>query len=368
MIEGFGDIFRNKNVLVTGHSGFKGSWLTLWLQHLGAKVTGCSIAPDAIPGLWQLIGDLPSEQDLRQDIRDKDSMRKLVVDAQPDFVFHLAAQAIVRESYRTPLETLETNVMGTANLLDALRLLEKPCSVVVVTSDKCYENINSVNGYREGDPMGGHDPYSMSKGAAELVVASWRRSFFADSQIRVASARAGNVIGGGDWAQDRIVTDCIASLMAKEPIGIRSPNATRPWQHVLEPLSGYLWLAAKLSGDEGHTFSSAWNFGPPFDSVCCVEKFVKIAINKWGSGSWEDLSDPTALHEAQLLSLNWEKSQHLLNWRPVWDLQTAIGMTVDWFKRWHQDGSNDSMRQLCIDQLHAFQSGAKKAEIEWASS
>ena len=362
----FGGAYQGTDVLLTGHTGFKGSWLALWLEQLGARTTGLALDPATDPALCTLADACSGLTDHRGDIRDATLLETLIGDTKPKIILHLAAQAIVRESYETPLDTLNTNVMGTANLLEAVRRSGHPCSVVIVTSDKCYENVNWDYGYRETDPMGGSDPYSMSKGATELVVSSWRRSFFDPSgPIRVASARAGNVIGGGDWARDRIMTDCISALCAGTPIGVRNPVATRPWQHVLEPLSGYLELGARMLEPDGGRFATGWNFGPAVQSVCNVQRLVEGMISAWGSGSWEDLSDPSAVHEAKLLSLTWEKAFHHLSWEPTWSLDQCLTATADWYRGWHEQPG--SARTNCLTQIDAYESRARELGLAWAA-
>ncbi len=360
------DTYAGKRVLVTGHTGFKGTWLSLWLQSLGAEVFGYSLAPSTQPSLFELSqAELQLTHELG-DVRDASRLATYVADVRPDFVFHLAAQALVRESYLSPLETLATNVMGTANLLEAVRAANVPARVVIVTSDKCYENQEWSWGYRENEAMGGYDPYSMSKGCAELVTSSWRRSFFTSpkSNVRVASARAGNVIGGGDWSQDRIVVDCVNNLLTQQPIGLRNPSSTRPWQHVLEPLSGYLLLGSMLNSPDGERFADAWNFGPSVQSVRPVRELVEAVIERWGSGTWQDLSDPRAPHEAQLLSLNWEKAHHKLGWSPVWEFAVCIQTTVDWYKAWNTKGT--PIRKLCLEQIQAYTEHAQAKQLAWA--
>lgn len=361
----FGDVYARKRVLVTGHTGFKGSWLTIWLRRLGAKVLGYSLDPPTSPNLFELARVAEGIEDHRQDVRDSGTLERVVASSKPDAVMHLAAQAIVRESYETPLETLSTNVMGTAQLIEAVRRSGHPCAVVIVTSDKCYENLNWQYGYRETDPIGGSDPYSMSKGCAELVVTSWRRSFLGNgSSVRLASARAGNVIGGGDWGRDRIMTDCIGALCAGKPIGVRNPSATRPWQHVLEPLGGYLWLGAKLLGADGHRYAQAWNFGPPIQSVCTARELVELVIGMWGDGRWEDLSDPAAPHEAHLLALNWEKAFHHLEWEPTWMLRECVRETVRWYRAWNE--GHAELRALCEEQIEEYTRCALQRRVTWA--
>lgn len=364
-LNSFLDNFSGKKVLVTGHTGFKGAWLTHWLKSLGAYVVGYALDPPTQPSMFDITGAGVGIEDIRADVRDLDRFDEVCSRVQPDFVFHMAAQPLVRLSYREPLETLETNVMGTANVLNCIRKIDKRCAVVVVTSDKCYENINTNLGYRESDAMGGSDPYSMSKGATELLVASWRRSFFGeDSPVLVSSGRAGNVIGGGDWAEDRITTDCVTALCEGRPIGIRNPFATRPWQHVLEPLSGYMWLAAKLYEAEGERYASAWNFGPVPQSVCNVERFAKLLIKHWGSGEIEFQNDPTAVHEAKLLSLSSEKAFHELGWEPTWCLDECLKRTADWYKAWNE-GSQE-LGDLTGSQIRDFEQSAASKKIPWA--
>ena len=340
----FADSYRGKRVLVTGHTGFKGSWLCEWLLSLGADVTGFALAPATTPALFDQLGLSQRLRHVLGDVRDLFAVRRVVEETQPDFIFHLAAQPLVRLSYEQPVETYATNVMGTVNVLEAVRLSGRPCVVVAVTTDKCYENKEWVHSYREEDPMGGYDPYSSSKGAAELVIASYRRSYFSGpgSMVRLASARAGNVIGGGDWALDRIVPDCIRALQRGEAIPVRNKIATRPWQHVLEPLSGYLWLGACLSDSRLTVFgsqpsalssplTSAFNFGPALSSNRTVAELVQEILIHW-PGKWEDRSDPHAVHEAKLLNLATDKAHHFLGWSPVWNFESTISQTVDWYR------------------------------------
>src|SRR5581483_7589798 len=283
-------------------TGFKGSWLAQWLIDLGAQVHGFSLEPPTQPSLFEQLGLAHRIHHQIADIRDAEAVKQSILDTQPDYVFHLAAQAIVRTSFDQPVETYATNVLGTVHVLDALRTIQHPCAAVLVTTDKCYENREWMHGYREEDVLGGYDPYSSSKAAAEIAVASWRHSFFFDHAVHLASARAGNVIGGGDWAKDRILPDCVRALRQGQPIGVRNKIATRPWQFVLEPLSGYLWLAAVLMQPslrpyEARLFNSAFNFGPNLDSNRTVADLVTTVLKQW-PGSWEDKSDPNAVHEA----------------------------------------------------------------------
>lgn len=357
--------FKNKSVLITGQTGFKGSWLAIWLNALGAKVCGYALpAPKTANNfrLSRVAGCL--EKHIEADIRDYRRLKKCLRDAKPDFIFHLAAQSLVRESYRAPLDTFETNVGGTVNLLEAVRELKparvrsgRPCVVVVVTSDKCYENTGKAFAYRECDPLGGHDPYSASKGAVEIITASYRRSFFhprsfSEHGVKLASARSGNVIGGGDWASDRIIPDCISALIGHKPINVRNPTAVRPWQHVLEPLNGYLVLAAMLAGVRGKEFCEAWNFGPAGKSMHPVKDLVEETIKHWGQGSWRDTSDKNAPHEAAYLTLSSQKANRRLGWRNVWDFSRAVEKTVSWYKAWH--GRKTDLRKLCLAQIAQY--------------
>ncbi|MBR0552107.1 CDP-glucose 4,6-dehydratase [Stakelama marina] len=359
----FDGAYRGLNVLVTGNTGFKGSWLSLWLSKLGAKVTGFSIDVPTNPSLFELAHIAELVDHRFGDVGDFEAIKRLISEVQPDLIFHLAAQPLVRLSYREPLATLATNVMGTANLLDAVRTWGEKCDVVVVTSDKCYHNDGRIEGYRETDPMGGYDPYSMSKGAAELVVDSWRNSYFRapDSSARVASGRAGNVIGGGDWAADRIITDCIAALTKDEPIGTRNPLATRPWQHVLEPLSGYLLLGSQLRG--GAPVDKGWNFGPDQDNIRNVQQLVDTLLTKWGSGSAIHLNEAGAPKEAIALSLNIEKARTELDWFPVWEFDRTIAETAFWYRKWFEGAD---IRSLTDAQIDTYMADAAKLDVRWA--
>lgn len=325
-------VFRGKRVLVTGHTGFKGSWLTLLLKLAGAEVAGYALAPDYEGSHFERLGLSASIRHCVADVRDSGAMAAAVNDFQPEIVFHLAAQALVRHSYQDPKHTFDTNVQGAVNLLEAVRNCSSVRSLLFVTSDKCYENVEWIWGYRENDTLGGHDPYSASKAAAEIVFSSYMRSFFAHRDgIGVATARAGNVIGGGDWAADRIVPDCVRALQAGQPIVIRSPNATRPWQHVLEPLSGYLLLAARLF-DEGHAFDGAWNFGPPVGDVRTVLDVANTIVDQFGKGSVEVHEPKSKQHEAHLLQLNSDKARQRLGWSTRWDFGKTLEMTAGWYR------------------------------------
>ena len=348
--------FSNRRVLVTGHTGFKGSWLCEWLLSLGADVTGYALDPPTEPSLFELLQLSGRINDVRGDVRDLAALQKLAQNLKPDFVFHLAAQPLVRYSYQQPLETWEVNVMGTGNLLEALRSSGSPCAAVIITTDKCYENREWEFGYRETDPMGGADPYSSSKGMAELLVRSWRSSFAAEAKIRVATARAGNVIGGGDWARDRILPDCIRSLAEHSPIQIRNPHARRPWQHVLDPLGGYLQLATtldiRLPDDPAITNAcSAFNFGPPMDSNRTVAEVVEQLLLHI-PGSWISAEQEPAVHEASLLHLSIDRAAMQLNWTPTWDFPTALARTADWYREYLQNGN---LRLFTQQQIMEFQ-------------
>jgi len=362
----FANIYRGKRVLLTGHTGFKGAWLAEWLLLLGAEVTGFALPPVGEPSLFHLLGLANRMHHRVGDIRDLPTVRQVVTAAQPDFVFHLAAQALVRQSYEQPVETYATNVLGTIHVLEALRLAKRPCTVVAITTDKCYENREWVHSYREEDSMGGHDPYSSSKGAAELAINSYRRSFFGPaSGIRLASARAGNVLGGGDWAQDRIMPDCIRSLQRGAVIPVRNKVATRPWQHVLEPLSGYLWLAAQLSQlpASDSQLCTAFNFGPALTSNRTVADLVQEVLKHW-PGIWDDQSDPHALHEARLLNLATDKAFHFLQWQSAWGFEQTIAKTVGWYRRCLSEASEASL--LTDQQIGEYTAAAKVAKIPWA--
>lgn len=326
-------------MLVTGHTGFKGSWLCEWLLMLGAKVHGIALEPDTEPALFRQLGLAQRLQHQIADLRDLSAVQAAFSSARPRVVFHLAAQSLVRRSYQQPLETLATNIMGTAHVLEGVRTCDHPCVAVVVTSDKCYENLETGRKYREGDALGGHDCYSASKAAAEIVTSAYRRSFLLDHpRKRIASARAGNVIGGGDWAEDRILPDSIRHLQKGEPIPVRNPQATRPWQHVLEPLSGYLELAARMlegplsfEGRAEHAASAAFNFGPEAESERTVQELVEEVLKSW-PGRWEQKGDSSAPHEASRLSLDISKAQRVLGWQPRWDFAQAVRETVDWYQ------------------------------------
>lgn len=355
-----------RSVFLTGHTGFKGSWLAVWLHQLGARVTGYALTPPSAPNNFQAsrVKELLAGH-YEADIRDYQALAQAFEATDPDVVLHLAAQPIVRESYLSPRETIETNLMGTCNVLECIRQRHKPCVAVVITSDKCYENREQLWGYCERDPMGGHDPYSASKGAAELVVSSYRRSFFPadkchDHGVKLASARAGNVIGGGDWARDRIVPDIVRHLASHRPVPVRSPRAVRPWQHVLEPLAGYLTLAAHMLASDDPSLCDGWNFGPAIEGNASVQDLVESFCQTWGQGEWEDQSDPQQPHEAHTLRLSIEKAVTRLNWRPVWMFHETIRRTANWYREFYEH-PQDGMRRGCLRDISSYLEAAQAA-------
>lgn len=353
----FGDVYRGRRILLTGHTGFKGSWLALWLSRLGAIVTGVALPPETSPNHWDLLGlDIASHH---VDIRDRDALARVVSEVQPDLVFHLAAQPLVRRSYREPVDTWATNVMGTANLLECCRQTPSVRGVLVVTSDKCYENHEWVWGYRENDRLGGHDPYSASKAATELLVASYRASFFhTPGAPALASARAGNVIGGGDWSEDRLIPDVVRAVVADTDVEIRSPAATRPWQHVLESLSGYLLLGQRLLAGQQEA-AEAWNFGPAEEGNRPVQAVMTRIGALWPAMRWH-VANNASVHEARLLYLDSAKSRAQLMWQPVWGFDDALAATVAWYRAYLADGAVISAQQ--VDQ---YVQAAQAAGLVW---
>lgn len=349
------EFWRDKRVFVTGHTGFKGSWLSLWLSELGAQVTGYSLAPEASPNLFEICRVSEGMNSIIGDVLDSATLARAMQEAQPDVVLHLAAQSLVRRSYANPVETLAVNVMGTVNLLEAVRACPSVRSALVVTTDKCYENREWVWGYREQDALGGYDPYSSSKACAELVVSAYRSSFFNPARyethgVGLATARAGNVIGGGDWALDRLVPDTLRAFAESREVELRNPTATRPWQHVLEPIGGYLLLAEALH-DRGQVYSGAWNFGPGEDGDRTVEWVVTRLAQGWGVGAGWRTVDGDQPHEAGLLRLDCSKARAFLGWRPRWSLDQAIERIISWHKSYL---AGEDMRQTCIRQIADF--------------
>lgn len=355
MIDIFKGFFKGKRVLVTGHTGFKGSWLCIWLHELGAEVIGVAKDPYTERDNYVLAGLKDKIIDLRGDIRDCEQMKEIFNKYQPEIVFHLAAQPLVRLSYEIPVETYQTNVMGTINIMEAMRITDSVKIGVMITTDKCYENKEQLWGYRENEPMGGYDPYSSSKGAAEIAINSWRRSFFNPADygkkhhISIASVRAGNVIGGGDWALDRIIPDCIKAIETNKTIEIRSPKAIRPWQHVLEPLSGYMLLASRM-WEEPTKYCEGWNFGPNTESIADVWTVASEVVSNYGKGKLKDASDPNALHEAKLLMLDINKAKFKLGWTPRMNLKQCISLTVDWYSNYKYK----SVYDLCSTQISEY--------------
>ena len=344
--------WRNKRVLMTGHTGFKGSWLSLWLQSMGAELRGVALPPPSSPALFDIARVGASMDHQLADIRDFDKVRTLFSDFKPEIVIHMAAQPLVRLSYQQPVETFATNVMGTVHVLEAARHAGSVRAIVNITTDKCYENREWIWGYRENEPMGGHDPYSSSKGCAELVSSAYRKSFLQDAGIAMATARAGNVIGGGDWAPDRLVPDILAALQRQEPVQIRNPHATRPWQHVLEPLSGYLLLAERLY-ESGQADAEGWNFGPRDEDAQPVQWIVERLCAAWGSNASWHLQPGEHPHEAHFLKLDISKARQRLHWAPRWPLDNALSHIIDWHQAWL---AGNDMHAFCLDQISQYQS------------
>jgi len=351
----FKNFWKGKRVLVTGHTGFKGGWLSLCLQEFGAEIVGLSLEPPTNPNFFTLTNLAEGIDHLHCDIRNGDSLKSIFRKYKPEFIFHLAAQPLVRYSYINPVETYETNFMGTLNVLEAIRDVNSVRSAILVTTDKCYKNFEKEAGYKEDEPMGGHDPYSSSKGAAELLISSYRDSFFHSERYEehktgIASARAGNVIGGGDWAEDRLIPDSISSIVNGKNINLRNPYATRPWQHVLEPVFGYLFLAENLF-ERGGEFSEGWNFGPNVNDAKTVSWMVDSLIQTWGSDiEWKQDKEPSP-HEAHYLKLDCSKAEERLKWQPILSPSEAIELVVSWHKSFI---SNESMREVSIKQIKDF--------------
>lgn len=352
------DTFKGKKVLVTGHTGFKGAWLSLWLKKLGADVIGFSLPPKSEPNLFDLI-NLERHIDHHEgNILDLDHLKNLIESHGVEIVFHLAAQSIVLEGYSSPQDTFATNTLGTVNLLEACRNVPSIEAVVVITTDKCYENRSQLWGYREIDRLGGKDPYSASKAMAELAVSSYHASFY-EKKIPLASARCGNVIGGGDFSKDRLLPDCYRALMNNQPIPVRNPASVRPWLYVLDSLYGYLTLAEKLMV-EGEEYSGAWNFGPREKNAISVQEMVEYAIHSWGNGDWIDQSIPDAPKEMGVLKLNWEKASHELRWHPHYDWKQTISATSDWYRAFHE--KNRNLYETCIQQIEDYENDTHPVE------
>ena len=352
------EFWKNKKILITGHTGFKGSWLSLWLQSMGANVVGYALAPPSSPSLFEVAQVVQGMISLNGDIRNAEQIQMAMSQYQPEIVIHMAAQSLVRYSYQNPVETYATNVMGTVHVLEAIRQVPSVKAVVVITSDKCYENREWLWSYREDDAMGGYDPYSNSKGCAELVTSAYRQSFFnkEGGTVAVASARAGNVIGGGDWAADRLIPDMVRAVTECRPVMIRNPHAIRPWQHVLEPLSGYLLLAQRLY-EEGSEYATGWNFGPSDEDAKPVQWIVERYTQLWGEGASWVLDEAVHPHEAHYLKLDCSKARMRFDWQPRWSLTQALENITAWHKA-HQQGKN--MREFSLNQISAYQEEASK--------
>lgn len=365
-------VYRGKRVLVTGHTGFKGAWLSMWLEALGAEVTGYALAPATTPNLFRAVGLDRRINHVLGDVRDGRRLAQVMRRFRPQIVFHLAAQSLVRRSYADPVFTMESNVLGTVNLLEAVRQTDGVRVCVVITSDKCYENREWTYAYRENDPLGGRDPYSASKGCAELVTAAYRASFFGEGQGKrgtaISTVRAGNVIGGGDWAADRLVPDCVRSLSRGQSIVVRNPQSVRPWQFVLDPLSGYLQLGQRMWQD-GPTFSGAWNFGPQASDAVTVGDLVRRVVDLWGEGTvaaQRTRRDRSAApHEAGLLRLDCAKAHHYLKWHACYSLRETLAETVAWYRGYHRGQRGDALLRSCLAQIEAFVAAGGSRGLAW---
>jgi CDP-glucose 4,6-dehydratase len=368
----FGDFYRGKTVLVTGHTGFKGSWLAAWLAELGARVVGYALEPPTPQNAFTALGLAERITHVHGDVRDAEHVLETVRRHRPEVVFHLAAQSLVRRSFKEPRLTFETNLMGTVNVLDALRQVGSVRSAVLITSDKCYQNVNWAWGYRETDPLGGYDAYSASKACAELAIASYQDPRFQRAvspafDLPIASTRAGNVIGGGDWAADRIVPDCIRAISGKRGLVVRNPDATRPWQHVLEPLSGYLWLGSRLATDRQRRYCSAWNFGPADGPPVTVETIVRTILSAWPAPATRLIIERDRTEsESQLLRLDCSKARHALGWRATWTIERTLEAVVEWYRHFYEHGGA-GIYERTVGQIRQFVESARAQRIRWAA-
>jgi len=365
----FGNFYNHRRVLITGHSGFKGSWLSIWLSELGAEVHGFSLENTQPFSLYQTIPKSVWKSETFGDVASSECLSECIEQSDPEVVFHLAAQSLVRQSYLDPLETFRVNVLGTATVLNNFRKKKTPTTIVVATSDKCYENLGWEFGYRENDVLGGVDPYSASKAAAEIVVGSWRRAFFEPGAgfCQIATARAGNVIGGGDYSADRLIPDCVRSQISNTPLLVRNPQSVRPWQHVLDCLSGYIWLGACLAQGKSKVISAgAFNFGPPPESHRTVAGLLKCWYESW-PGTWKHQEAVSSGKEAKFLTLSIERARELLNWSPTWTFEQAIHETAFWYRSRHVDRYPD-VAGLCVDQIKRFMEESKKRNASWSTT
>jgi CDP-glucose 4,6-dehydratase len=368
----FSDVYKNAPVLVTGHTGFKGGWLSIWLSRLRARVTGYSLPPPTSPSLFEACALAGRLRHVEGDVRDRGRILAALRQHKPAFIFHLAAKTLVRESYARPLETFDVNVLGTISLLDAIREWNQPAIVIIVSTDKCYENLETGRPFSEDDRLGGHDPYSASKAAMEIAVASYARSFFASGSddgcgVQIATVRAGNVIGGGDWSADRLVPDAVRAFSAGRTLEVRNERSVRPWQHVLEPVSGYLSIGAKLAS-EGGSVPASWNFGPVEIESQSVAELAGAFAAAWGGAEWAVAHQPGAPREAQLLRLSIQKAWRDLGWHPVWDFPTAVKRTADWYQNFYSGSRNaDASYQDCLNDIAAYETAAREAKLLWTS-
>jgi CDP-glucose 4,6-dehydratase len=373
----FSDVYNNASVLVTGHTGFKGGWLSIWLLRLGARVAGYSLPPPTRPSLFEACALAGRVRHVEGDVRDRSRVLKTLHRHKPAFIFHLAANTLVRESYARPMETFDVNVIGTISLLEAIREWNQPAIVIIVSTDKCYENLETGRPFSEEDPLGGHDPYSASKAAMEIAAASYARSFFASGSderhdVQIATVRAGNVIGGGDWSTDRLVPDAVRAFSAGETLRVRNERSVRPWQHVLEPVSGYLSIGAKLASEGGAMpaaigcQTASWNFGPVEFEAQSVGELAGAFADAWGSAKWAAAHEPGAPREAQLLRLSIQKARRDLGWHPVWGFSTAVKRSADWYQNYYSSPEDaDACYQNCLDDIAAYEFAAHEAKLSW---